>query len=482
MILAPDADRDLVELAVHRFARPTRFGWSSVWESWSGESSERALDALRPQSLNDLLETLDPDSPEGTGAARTRAALRLRVEPFLVRAAAEPIRELEQQRARQHRPEDGYRSALAREPRPDVRRELFQSWREAEDRCAEIETEIGRFEDRAATSCGSGNAVELRAATHSAIPAAVRDDFRRNLVEPGDDEVEPALRARRLRSTAACGPQPDATEQPALALLVEHATEVPASRAVVRLRETVGELWQRPGKLSRVEGPAIERGARSASCAGVRGRDGGIVVSLAADGGLGAFRDGLDLLGRALRLVGVAEVRGRESAWSGDPVWSHALGAVFRRLLLNRVFPEWAGIDPASGWREDVVHEEWLRPRREWAVLDAVLAHDGRLLSEGGWHRATGWKPTPGVQTRGLRSDPEPAERLRGEALAALLEEHLLSAFGWRWFLDRAAGRWLTELFAAEPEGTPDEVARSYGLGTMDAHAASEAREVPRAG
>jgi hypothetical protein len=475
LILAPDADRDLVELALHRFARPSRFGWVGIWESWTGEFSERALDALRPQALKDLLDNLDPARPDGSGTARTRAALRLRVEPFLAKAATEPLVELEHLHAAQHRPAEGYRSILAREPRPDRRREMFESWCEAEDRSSEIETEINRCEDQAATSCGTGSALDLRAATHSAIPAAIRDDFRRNLVEPGDDEVEPALRGRRLRSTVAFGPEPDEAEQPALAWLAEHATEAPASRAVVRLRDLAGTL-------SRVEGFAVERGSRSGARTEVRARNDGIVLSLAVEGGLGPFRDGLEQLGRALRLVGVTGVRGREAAWSGDPVWSHAMGAVFRRLLLNRVFPEWAGIDPAGGWRADVVHEEWLRPRREWAVLDAVLASDGRLVVDGGWRRATGWNPTPGVRTRALRPDPEPAERLRGEALGALLEEHLLSAFGWRWFLDRAAGRWLTELFAAEPDGTPDEVARAYGLGTMDAHATSEVREVPRAG
>jgi hypothetical protein len=69
-----------------------------------------------------------------------------------------------------------------------------------------------------------------------------------------------------------------------------------------------------------------------------------------------------------------------------------------------------------------------------------------------------------------------PAERppedgwgyLRGAMLAALLEERLMSRFGRAWFDAPAAGTYLQELWASGPDGTPESVASSWGLGTMD--------------
>jgi hypothetical protein len=105
-----------------------------------------------------------------------------------------------------------------------------------------------------------------------------------------------------------------------------------------------------------------------------------------------------------------------------------------------------------------------------WARLHLVLegAREGGTTENRLWKRATG-QSLP-AEAQDWLDDPNPvcADLLRGEVLGVLLEDAVMTRFGRGWFENRAAGRFLQEIWEADPEETAESMASSLGLGTID--------------
>jgi hypothetical protein len=320
--------------------------------------------------------------------------------------------------------------------------------------------------DRVARETGASDAVDLvwGGATEAAL--GLLESFERVAIAPLDDTVlaVAADRGRRVPGRARIGAQ--AADEPWLEDLARHAAHLPADRIPRILIRTASRLGFDPD---------AGRGAiheivpgRTRVLEAQRPRP--TVRCSRADAGPAALSAALGALGRGVRAAVVRERRGDGAAWLGDPAFSVAVDVLFRRLPLTPSFAADAGLPGYEAWVHDLAFEEAVRPRRDaaWARLTLDPPTDVPARFEERMARAAGRPPWPLALEPLWRGDPCGFDRLRGTVLGLLVEERLWTRFGTRWFADRGAARWLTEVWEAEPDATAESMAEQMSVGRME--------------
>jgi hypothetical protein len=191
---------------------------------------------------------------------------------------------------------------------------------------------------------------------------------------------------------------------------------------------------------------------------------------LPAVGGPAALRSLAGAIGWAARAEFVGERRGIDAALLADPAHSVAAEVLVRRLALCPAFLDAAGVRLDVRALQDLGVEEAMAPRRAWAYL-SLAVEDARSADprvDERWMRAVGRPALPDERVGVAETDPAASAELRGTALGLLIEERLRTRHGRRWFDERAAVRWLWELWEADADQTAEEMAAALDLGTID--------------
>ncbi|MDH3627500.1 MAG: hypothetical protein OEV00_11035 [Acidobacteriota bacterium] len=245
-------------------------------------------------------------------------------------------------------------------------------------------------------------------------------------------------------------------EGPADALPLEHyereMLEPLDDRVQACLRDRQNLRW--PGHLvERLPSSAIDRGVD-------RWHGFGPAAGPSRFGGPTGLRDSLGSIGVARRDRFVREEVGVAEARWGDPAFRQGARTLHARLAIN---PDWLaeyGIRVDRSLADGLLMGELLAPRIAWAYVSGER--------DEAWKRATGEDATiadrmtmDGIESPGL-------SLLRGMAYGLLLEERLLSRFGWGWYRSPAGIRWLKEIWDGERGQSAERMAADAGIGTID--------------
>jgi hypothetical protein len=230
-----------------------------------------------------------------------------------------------------------------------------------------------------------------------------------------------------------------------------------------------------------VRGPRLFRGEaalwRTATVAPPGDR---AAVVLGFRRGLPGLLDALGAFGAAARATVVSRERGAAALAAEHPAWSCGAASLFRRLPLDGAFLEFAGIRPDPLLDDAFRRMAAVAPRLAWSEASGALESDPPSRASERYRRATGDEPAPSVRANAWDRDPVAAAAWIGEIWAVLLEERLRTRWGRRWFVARGASSWLRDLWLAEPDSTPDAMAREARVGTMTPDALLEACRPPR--
>ena len=437
------------------------------------ELSERIEDLVRPDRVAAVWKRARA-APRGAAGEPARRLLRGVLPPFFNRATSAPSAELRERCAHESAPAGGFRSALARCLDPDERGALFGRWDEACDRLRPALDAVRHERNEAAQRAGAASAVELVEATWAASEEPWIEPFERDAIEPLDDELSSALRARYARLGSAF--RGDAADGPWIEAGEPERDRVPPSL----LRGILVRVAAFPGREASVAGPVIDLPARlperPAWCAPEHGRP---RMATGQSSGASGLHLALDLLGRALRfeflsrLGGGSQVRDRLA----DRACAAAAGTLYRRLAGCPRFRREMGLDEGRALGADLALQEALVPRRLWAYLHSMQngiepwSESFTALFE----RAEGLPPAPDRRVRAASAEPRALDELRGTVYGLLLEEHLRTRFGRDWWSSGSAVGWLREVWEAEPSSTVEERAAACGLGTMEAAPVADA-------
>ncbi len=409
------------------------------------------------------------DSAPGPTGEPARAALRARCGAWLNLATARIDEELAA-RSTVRSPE-ALLAAIA-DPRERLRR--YDELDEEGRRVSALLDERRRVRRQAGESVEAGSVCEFLAAGH---PVPVRETSRRfasGAIAPLDDAVQAGARGRRLRARIPLNEPEHPADEASLRNLADHAAAVPSSRIVAVLRR-LGPVFDADPDLE--SGPLLVSATGPSAPTLFRTTETGHpTVILGSLHGPVGLRRGLDAFGRAVRATFLDRARGA-AAWRwSDPAFSLAAGVLFGRLVDSPRFRESEGIAGPESLIADLRFETALAPRRNWTYLEVAGFSQELPSSEPDPRdvdallgRANGRPGTIWERRLATEGDPRGAAALRGTVLALLIEERLLSRFGWDWFRERGAGRWLQEMWEAEPDTTAESLADALDLGTIEA-------------
>ncbi len=388
-----------------------------------------------------------------------RRALRPRAEPYLEAGARDGARELERRREELRLPPGGFAVAMATAVPPEERRRWLARWDEFERGVTRLRESIHEARDARAVAAGAPGAGAFLAAAHPRDPASLIEEFERGVVSPLDDAVGRAARARESRSA-----YPAELQRPEL--LPQHAERVPPAR----LRDIARRLGAAIGFDPDAAGPRLANARSACRGATLDALPGGAVGLVGCWGGPGGLRDALGVLGRAARAAFVTRQRGIDAALWCDPAFGHAAEVLFRRLSLSPAFLRWAGVAAGEDLLADLRLEEALAPRTAWAYLCLAVGPGppDRQAARRTLRRALAREAAPGELSAVWNADPEGAAELRGTMLGLLIEEKLLQRFGRRWFVERAAGRWIRDAWADDWDETAESLCAGLDVGTME--------------
>jgi hypothetical protein len=415
---------------------------------------ERLDERLHPESVGEAWSAAS-NATEGREGEPERRRLRAIAPPFLARAAAPVDREIGCLVAEAgERPVD-FPFRLERETDPERREAILRRWHELEARLVRPRRErLDACADRV-DAAGAASLGEFVEALHPVSSRDVCERFGGGAIAPLDAAIAEAA-VERYGGKPVKGVRDEAT-LPSPELLPEHAGLLDARR----VRNILDALPVAAG---------FGRPAPRVLPAEVPDGFGAALPLATATGALivGEW-PGPGGLGRGLADYGSCLHAGRAAAW-GDPAFEAAARVLFRRLLLSRPFLEWAGIEPESRLCAALRLEEAVAVREAWSYLYLALEAkipapheaDEVLL------RATGRPPDPGRAARVLDRDRSGAAVLRGTVLALLVEERLLSRYGWSWFRERAAGLWLAGCLEGEAGETAESMSTASDLGTIE--------------
>ncbi|HEX6849996.1 MAG TPA: hypothetical protein VF139_01215 [Candidatus Polarisedimenticolaceae bacterium] len=402
----------------------------------------------------------DPD----VDAVRERAADLLRADTvtahlregldlYLDEASRDADAEIAERERRSAIPSPSFEGATAVAEDPAERARLRGAWEAFERAVEPARAARGELRADAARRAGARDVAELRERTLAVDLRAVLAEAERVAIAPLDEAV-----ARAARSAAGT---PAAT--------------LPRVEGVLR------RLGSAMGEDPDARGPRVLGGSESLWRTEAIAPPGDrATVVLGTRRGLEGFLDALGAFGAAARATAVSRERGADALAGEHPAWARAAETLFRRLPLDAGFREFAGI------REDPLLEDHVRleaavaPRLAWAAASVALERDPPARAADGFRRASGREPDPSIRAAAWDRDPLPAAAWLGAMWAVLLEERLRTRWGRRWSVARGASSWLHDVWLAEPDSTPDAMAREAQVGTMTADAVLEACRPPR--
>lgn len=431
---------------------------------------ERVSDALRPAAIAEARQRA------ASGAASERARLRLIAGAYLATAAPELDEEWASLRSRLLAPWRGeVDAALAAEDDPAVRGAIASRFSEAIDRLAPLEAERGGARDEAARRAGAADAATLARAGRDPEAEVFREEIEKGFIAPLDEYVAVAAQDRWRRAGIAPASARD-EDVPRLSWFPVRRELLPPAALMSFVRRLGAGLGLDPDARG-VQIVAVERPAAATLLEeSIAPRP---VLVPGTWGGARGLLDAFEATGRGIRIAFLREVRGASAAALADPAYAEASGALFRQLAASIDGARSAGLPGDETLIDDLRLERTIEARSAWASL----ASEGRATSDGRrlFARAAGRPPAPGAAEAAAHDGRDADARLRGEALAVLLGERLMTRFGRAWFTLREAGAFLKDFWTAEPDESPRAMAAALGLGTMDSSPLLEAHR-PRKG
>jgi hypothetical protein len=394
---------------------------------------ERAADFLRPESI----------------VAHLREGLDL----YLDAASRDADAEIEARARQAGVPAATFEGAIEGEQDPAERRRLRLAWEAFERSVEPARSARGDLRHDAARRAGGRDVADLRERSIGSELRPLLEGAERAAIAPHDEAV--ARAAREITPI----PLPAApTPEPILRRLGAALGEDP-DVAGPRLLRSSGALWRAVAIAPPGERAAVVLGSRA---------------------GLAGLLDALATFGTAARATLVSRERGGSAFAAEHPAWSHAAAALFRRLPLDAAFREFAGVRSAPQIDDAIRLDAAVAPRVAWARASAALDADPPEEAPRRLRRATGTEPDPSARAAAWDRDPAAAAAWIGTIWAVLLEERLRTRWGRTWFTARAAASWLRDVWLAEPDSTPDAMAREARVGTMTPDAVLEACRPPR--
>jgi len=423
---------------------------------------DHVTDALRVENLRALVASA-ANPTDAPAAAAARMALRICIPAYLDAQAPD----LEERCRAQRRSASALwagdvDAALAQEADPARRRALDADFRDACDRLARGESERLAARDEGARRIGASDARSLRRCARAPGAPEAADEVERGFIAPLDDAV---ARAVQERWRALRGRVPDAPERcdvPVMSRLTDRRPLFPARHVNGVLRRLGAALRLDPD----AGGCRIETLAPAPANTEVHESIAPrAIIVVGSWGGPAGLADALDAFGRAARATFLMAVRGPDAPWRVDPAYAMSAATLFRRIAESPMGPLFAS-NPNDEARGELRLETLIAARRAWDALRAEndAPEAARLASL----RAGGRPLAPGEAEVAERDEEDAWGRLRGLIFGLLVEERLLSRFGWAWFTLPEAGSLLRELWASEPDGDAGSMASALGLGTMD--------------
>jgi hypothetical protein len=405
---------------------------------------ERAQDALRPDHVRQAISSETPSS-----------AARVLVPAYVDAAGSVLDRAARLRRAEALLPWNGdVDAALAGEPDDTRRADIEAAFRRALEGSAATEAERDAARDEAAHAIGCADELDARRRIHVPLTPAQAEELERGFVAPLDDVVAAhGFDLGRDDGGGVGGGTMRPCDVPRLVWQPDRVDIASSGAAVRWVRGTATTLRLDPDaggmRLEHIA-PAPPRprvweeiAPRAIVVAGSWGGPWGLALTLEA-------------AGRAMHATFVRTVRGAHAWACADPAYGWAAAWLFRRIAASVAGPL-ARLDPEGRMRGRLAFEDLVTLRR--ALVEAPRA-GARPLSTG---------------ESASRSTGDESSRVRGAILATLIEERLLSRYGRAWFDEPAAGHYLRDLWAAEPDGDPASMAAAWGLGTMDSSPLIEA-------